>query len=183
MNGKVILLIVIFAIYTGYKFLSVSVSKSQMQAVVEGVLDDIDKETSDKSIKMRLIRRASAGAAPIDEGQIEVTRETRPGERITHVDVRSPLSISYLGTEWTLDGDVRGTKIIKVNEAYEARRAEGLRKAEERRLKQRAFAAEHSKKVEEAWFECEEMYGKGNCRLNANPGGKPGEIEKSYLKW
>ena len=64
MNGKVILPIVIFAIYTGYKFLSVSVSKSQMQAVVEGVLDDIDKETSDKSIKMRLIRRASAGALP-----------------------------------------------------------------------------------------------------------------------
>ncbi len=103
MNSKVLFLILMFAIYTGYKFLPVSVAKSQMKHAVEGVLEDIDKETSDKSIKTRVIRRASAAAAPIDEAQIEVTRETRPG--------------------------------------------------------------------------------KGNCRLSANPGGKPGEIERSYLKW
>ncbi len=123
MNSKVLFLILMFAIYTGCKFLPVSVAKSQMKHAVESVLEDIDKETSDKSIKTRVIRRASAAAAPIDEAQIEVTRETRPGERIIHVDVRSPLSISYLGSEWTLDGDVRGTKTIKVNEAAEARRA------------------------------------------------------------
>jgi len=183
MNGKVLLVILVFAGYTGSKFISVPFAKSQMQHAVDGVLGDIDKETSDKSIMIRLIRRASSAEVPIDEEQIEVTRETRPGERIIHVDVRNPLMVSYLGAEWTVDGDVRGTKTIKVNEAAEARQAERLRSAEARRLKERAFAAEHSKKVEEAWFECEALHGKGNCRLSGNPMGKPGEIEKGYLKW
>jgi hypothetical protein len=176
----VVLILVLFGIYSGYKWLSVSLVKSEMKHAVESVLDDVSHETTDKSIKARLLRRAASASLPVSEGNIKIRRESRTGERILHIDIEYPVTIDYLGSARTLESDLHVTKVVRVNEAAEARRAERLRREEERREKYQEFAGEYSRKLEPLWKECEEKHGKGNCRLEAWPGGGSGEIVKMY---
>ena len=124
--------LILFGIYSGYKWLSVSFVKSEMKHTVESVLEDVSHGTTDKSIRTRLLRRAVSASLPISEENIKIRRESRPGERILHIDVEYPVTISYLGSERTLERDLHVTKMVKVDEAAEARRAERLRREEER---------------------------------------------------
>ena len=176
----VVWVLILFGIYSGYKGLSVSLVKSEMKNAVESVLEDVSHGTTDKSIRTRLLRRTASASLPVSEGNITIRRESRTGERILHIDVEYPVTINYLGSERTLESDLHVTKVVKVNEAAEARRAEKLRREEERRQNYQAFAREHSRKLEPLWNECEAKHGKGNCRLEAWPGKGPGEIVKMY---
>lgn len=176
----VVLVLTLFGIYSGYKWLSVSLVKSEMKHAVESVLEDVSHETTDESIRTRLLRRAASASLPASEGNIKIRRESRTGERILHIDIEYPVTINYLGSERTLESDLHVTKVVRVNEAAEARRAEKLRRDEERRKKYQEFAGEYSRKLQPLWNECEAKHGKGNCRLLPWPGEGSGEIVKMY---
>jgi hypothetical protein len=160
--------VILFAVYTGYKFMSVPFSKGRVERVV------VD------GIRKRIIRRAEASSVSLAPGDIQVGREKLPGERVIHIDIAYPVTVRYLGGDRTIETDVHVTKVIEVDEAAEARRADAERRERHEINAKVAAAAEHVGRLKGALSECEQKHGKGNCRVMEMPGGSPGEIQKLY---
>ncbi len=177
-----VLIVIVFGVYTGYKFVPVSFTKSRITHVVDVALNDTTHLWTDDGLRKMIVRTASTGSLGLEESQITVQKETRPGERIVHIDVQYPMSISYLGSERTVNANVYVAKVFKVNEAAEVRRIENEKsQAEERRRqleRQERFASE----VKDAFAECTAKHGPGGCELTYgySPGARPGQLERRY---
>ena len=143
---------ILFAVYTGYKFMSVPFSKGRVERVVVTALDGIAHRASNDGIRKRII----------------------------HIDIAYPVTVRYLGGDRTIETDVHVTKVIEVDEAAEARRAAAERREQADIDAKVAAAAEHVGRLKGALSECEQKHGKGNCRVMEMPGGSPGEIQKLY---
>jgi hypothetical protein len=172
--------VILFAVYTGYKFMSVPFSKGRVERVVVTALDGIAHRASDDGIRKRIIRRAEASSVSLAPGDIQVGREKLPGERVIHIDIAYPVTVRYLGGDRTIETDVHVTKVIEVDEAAEARRADAERRERAEIDAKVAAAGEHVGRLKGALSECEQKHGKGNCMVMEMPGGSPGEIRKLY---
>jgi hypothetical protein len=177
-----ILVALVFGVYTGWKFVSVSFTKGQLEHTVQTVLDGTNHLATDITIRKKIVNAATSGSFPLEESQIEVQREKLPGSRIIHVSVDYPVAISYLGSERTVDASVHVSKAIQVDEAAEARReaaerrqAEAGRRAAER---ERRFRAD----VKDAFAECTAKHGPSGCELTYGyaPGAQPGQLIRDY---
>jgi hypothetical protein len=172
--------LVLFSVYTGYKFMGVPFAKGRVERVVQTALDGVPHRASDDGIRNRILRSAKVSSVSMEASDIAVGREKLPGERIIHVDISYPVTVSYLGGDRTIHTDVHVTKVIEVDEAAEARRAEAKRREQAAIDAKVAAAGEHVGRLKGALSECEEKHGKGNCRVMEMPGGRPGEIQKLY---
>ncbi len=177
-----VLIAIVFGGYTGYKFLSVYFTKSQLERAVEVVLKDTTHLSTDDEVRGKIVRRAGAGSLTLEPSQIELQRETRTGQRILYVGVQYPVPVSYLGSERTVNADVYMTKVYRVSEAAEARRLEREQRQEEAQRRAEAVRKRHDAEFKEAWTECEAKHGRGNCWMQSVPsaGGEPGKIQKLY---
>lgn len=161
--GRLIFVLVLFGGYTAFKFAPVSLRTSQVERAVDAVLEGASRELPDSAIRALVLKRANALSLPLDEQSIEVERETAPGERIVHVSIDYPITVSYLGSDRTFQRAIHRTRVYRVNEALEAQREEIRRQREEATQEGRERAHRRNENFREAWNECESKHGTGNC--------------------
>ena len=177
----VVWIVIAFAGYTGWTFMGGSSRRSDIAHTVEGVLEGIPHYTEDNVIKTRIVRNGKVNSLGLTQEEISISREQREGERIIHVAVAHPVTVSYLGSERTVGGDIEVTHVIQVDEAAEARRVDRIERAEDDKRRWRAKADRFMSKVRDAWQECEGKFGKGNCEMQKAPEGtRDGEVVKSW---
>ncbi len=178
--GKVLLVLCLFGAYTGYKFLPAFNAKSQIERAVEGVIDGKNHRQTDDYLKHNIARRAATASLELDKDAIEITRETRPGQRIFHVAVHHPITVNYLGAERTFADVVRLTHVVRVDESTEARFvAQTQRQAERQRLADESMAR-RIRNVDGAWADCEAKHGKGGCEVSTVPGTSGDEVIRDF---
>lgn len=137
---------IFLALYSGYKFFPVYLTKSQIQAAVDRSLDGNFRNENDETIKGKVVSIASSVSVPLDQANISIKREKLSGQRTIRVDFEYPHTISFLGFQKTLRRSVQVAKAVKVDEAAEARMEERLRQeAEEARV----IAEQNAKSREE----------------------------------
>ena len=101
-------------------------------------------------------------------------------QRTFHIAVDYPNTVRYLGSDRIAKSRLRMTYVLEVDEVALARQLEYERQrkaaieADER--KAQAFA----NKVQDAYEECEEKWGKGNCTMSESYGGDSNRIVKMY---
>jgi hypothetical protein len=176
----IVWILIVLGAYSGYKFAGFHFAKGRVERVVEKALDQVRHDTPDDGVRHRIIRQASASSISLELGDIQVGRESHPGERVIHVDVAYPIKVSYLGSDRTVKTGVHVSRSIQVDEAALARKEAARRRENEVNDAKRAAAGEHVGRLKDALSECEEKHGKGNCRVIETGGGKPGEIQKWY---
>jgi hypothetical protein len=177
----IVWVLVLLGAYSGYKFLGFQFAKGRVERVVEKALDEVRHDVTDDGVRHRVIRQASSASITLEMGDIQVGRESHPGERVIHVNVDYPVEVSYLGSTRTVDTGVSVTRVIHVNEAALARREAQRRREEAENEAKMAVAREHVGNLKDTLAECEEKHGKGNCRIVEMPGGgEPGEIQKWF---
>ena len=163
MTKFVVWIVLFFGVYSGYKFLPVFFAKGRVERAIETVLDDTRHDAAEGAIRHMIARRAVVYGDEIDKESIQVDRETREGERIFHVAINYPTTVSYLGSERTVTSEIRTTRVMRVDEAKLARAAETKRKRDEEEEDWR-------REMQGAWDECEEKHGQGNCTYSEIPG-------------
>jgi hypothetical protein len=180
--GWLVFVVTVFGIYTGWKFLTVPMTKSQIEAAIEAVLEDISHEAPDRQISALILRRAGVTEIELDEDALWIERESRDGERIIHVGVDHPVTFSYLGSERTVRTAVQVTRVIPVNEAAEARRAAAREEALERDRQAAARARRWSDKLGAELERCKEATG-SKCDYWVTGGGNvdPDNVEIQRL--
>jgi hypothetical protein len=166
--------LVIFAVYCGYKYMMISLAAGEMERAVESMINNTGWTTSYESletkIKSGIIKNADADSIVINEDDIIVSRERSEGEYLVEVVFPYPVKTSFLGVERTLDKRFHVEGSILINEAEFARREELLEKSD------RIVS-----NINDALSECEQIHGKGNCRLEMGPdGATEEEIIKNY---
>ncbi len=177
--GKLILVLVLFGAYTGYKFLPAFNAKSRIVRAVESVIDGKHRQTDDY-LKHNIARAAATASIDLDKQAIEITRENRPGERIFHLAIHHPLTVSYLGAERTFTDVVRVTHVVNVNESAEARyTAQVQRQATQQRLADESMAR-RTRNINSAWADCEAKHGKGGCEVGTVPGTSGERVIRNF---
>lgn len=176
--SHLVLVIIFLAVYSGYKFLPVYLTNSQIQAAVDKSLGGDFRNESDETIKGKVVSIASSVSVPLDQANISIKREKLPGQRTIKVDFEYPYAISFLGFQKTLRRSVQVAKAVKVDEAAEARREERLRQEAEEASKRaeeaRVIAEENAKSKEE----CEKQLALARKRSNSFFIGKCVEVPK-----
>jgi hypothetical protein len=180
--GWLVFFVIAFGLYTGWKFLTVPMTKSQIENAIEAVLDDISHEAPDRQIRALILRRAGVTEIELEEDEVWIERESRHGERIIQVGVGYPVTFSYLGSERTVQTAVQVTKVIRVNEAAEARRAAAREEALERDRQAAARARRWSDKLGEELKRCKKATG-SKCDYWVTGGGivDPDDVEIQRL--
>jgi hypothetical protein len=176
----VVMILILFGAYSGYKLLGISFASARMERAVQSALEEIDHKMSDDGIRMRIVRSASVSSLEVQKEEIAIDREKRHGERVINVRLDYPVTVSYLGADRTFHTDVDVTRVIPVDEAAEALREQRMRAQEADQQRKMDIAAEHVGRLKDALSECEAKHGKGNCRVSEGFGGRPGEIQKWY---
>lgn len=177
----VVWIVIAFAGYTGWIFLGGTSQRSEIAHTVEGVLEGIPHYTADEVIRTRIVRNGKVNALELTADEIFISREEREGERIIRVSVSHPVMVSYLGSERTVGGDIEVTRVVPVNEAAESQRLDRIERDEDQKRRARAKADRFMSKVRDAWSECEEKFGNGNCEMTKPPSGtRDGEVIKDW---
>lgn len=164
--------VLLFGLYAGYAFMPVACARSQVGRATETALEDISQDASDQAIRRSVAKRTRVASFPVDEETVLVHRESRPGERVIQVALAYPTSVQFLGTERVIVSEVEKTRVFQVDEARLAQREKATRDRREAIDRDRAM-------WEEAYAECQEIHGKGNCSFTGHPDGS-GELERNY---
>ena len=137
---------------------------------------------TDRQIRALVLKRAGVTEIELDEDEIWIERDSRPGERIIQVGAAYPVTFSYLGSERTVQTAVDVTRVYRVNEAAEARRATAREEALERDRQAAARARRWSDKVGDELERCREKTG-SKCDYQVIGGGQvdPDSVEIQRL--
>jgi hypothetical protein len=178
--GCIVWALIILGGYSAWKFMPVLLNKGRVERNIEYALQNMSQGSTEEDMQLRIVTKASAGSIELDAENVSVVKETEPGKRIFHIAVEFPNSVRYLGADRIVNSRVKLTHVIEVDEAALARQQEYERKRmaayEAEQRKARAFAG----KVDAAYEECEEKWGKGNCTLSETYGGESNSIVKMY---
>ncbi len=143
-SGKLIVFALLgFGLYSAYCFLPVFTTQSQFEHLIAAILEGAGHNLPDRAVRDKTLRAARAESMPLTENDIVITREKSHGERIIHVEMHFPVTVSYLGSERILHRTLHVSQSYKVDEAALAQRVaqeEERRRTQER--KQRASEAQ-----------------------------------------
>jgi hypothetical protein len=177
--GWIVLFVIAFGLYSGYAFLTVPITKGNIERAVSDVLDDVSHKATDDSIRVKILRRAEASQIELYEDDIWVERESQEGERTVHVGVDYPVTVDYLGAKRTVDTSLQVTKVYRVNEAALARQAAAHERMMERNNEAMEIAGRWNEKVVDELDRCRKATG-GRCDYSVIGGGgqvDPDEVE------
>ena len=178
--GCIVWGLIILGIYSAWQFAPVLLNKGRIERNVEHALQHMSPQSTEEDIQLRTVNKASAGSIQLDAENVSVVKETHPGQRIFHIAIDYPNTVRYLGSDRIAKSRLRMTYALEVDEVALARQQEYERQrkaaieAEER--KAQAFANE----VQDAYEECEERWGRGNCTISEGYGGDSNSIVKMY---
>lgn len=156
--------LILFGAYSAWAYLPVWSTKNTISRAATNAAADIKDSMSPEVAALQVVRRAKVSSLDLSEAPIEVTWERAKNERIVHVSVQYPVTISYLGSERVVDTDVYVTESVWVDEAAEASLAARKQWNQKRVEKiQRANQAIQGKK-RRAIADCEEETGQ-KCEI------------------
>ncbi len=178
--GKLVMVLVLFGAYTGYKFLPAFTAQSQIERAVESVIDGKKHRQTDDYLKHNIARAAAVASIDLDKQAIEITREDRPGQRIFHVAIHHPLTVSYLGAERTFTDVVRVTHVVNVDESTEARYAAQVQRQETQQRQADESMARRIRNIDSAWDDCEAKHGKGGCQVGTVAGTSGEQVIRDF---
>jgi hypothetical protein len=156
----VLLILVLFGAYSGYRFMPVMMAKGSVAHAVKNELVDITDSMTDDQIRKRIMRRASAHSLSLEEDKIWISRERRNDLRFYQIDVEVPITISYLGSERTIRTAVHVDESVPVDTFAEARQ-QAAKKRYDDQIEQIGAARDQ---LREAREDCERATG-GPCRF------------------
>ena len=73
--------VILFGGYSAWKFMSVSMAKTQVDRVVERAMEGVDYGPNDRAIATKIAGRASTSSVTVDPDDVEVRLDKRHGER------------------------------------------------------------------------------------------------------
>jgi hypothetical protein len=178
--GCIVWGLIVLGIYSAWKFAPVLLNKGRIERNVEYALQNMSPHSSEQDVQLRIVTKGSGGSIQLDAENVSVVKETQPGQRIFHIAVEFPNTVRYLGSDRIARSRVQLTHLIEVDEVALARQQEyeRQRKAvyEAKQRKAQTFADE----VQEAYDECQEKWGKGNCTVSETYSGDSNSIVKMY---
>ena len=178
--GCIVWGLIILGIYSAWKFAPVLLNKGRIERNVEYAMQNMAPHSTEEDMQLRIVTKGSGGSIQLDAESVSVVKETQPGQRIFHVAIEFPNTVRYLGSDRIAKSRVRLTHVIEVDEVALARQQEYERQhkaayeAEQR--KAQAFADE----VQDAYDECEDKWGKGNCAVSETYSRDSNSIVKMY---
>jgi hypothetical protein len=178
-----VIILLVFGAYTGYKFLPVELTKSKIEHGIVKAFEQINHRSTDEQIQANVARFVKTAGVTLEREAVQVGREQSQGQRVIHVDIYHPITVNYLGSERTVNKHIHQMKVIHVNEAAEAAYAEQIRRQEEQRQRDNEAEREYAGRFQEMWAECERIHGRGGCQVQYMPGGggdRFGQIQRHY---
>ena len=161
--------LIIFGLYSGYKFLPVLMTRSSISHAVQAEMAGVTDDMTDDMIVKRLVRSAKVASIELDPARITVWRERRQGERQIRVDIEHPVAIQYLGSERHVMSHITVDEVVPVDEVAEARRLARKQRDQDRIERIHAANAVRRDKLNAALAECERETG-GACEITGGPG-------------
>lgn len=158
--GVLILVVLVFGIYSCVSLQEVMSAKSSLTNAVESAIEDSPHHMGDQYLRRKIFKGATAARVGVPEDSITVVTERRPGEHIVNVSIPYEMEVSYLGGMRSFDIGVNVTKVVPVNEKLEAMR---LDREQKRRDWEEDVIERRDAQIKEAREECERSHGKGNC--------------------
>jgi hypothetical protein len=178
--GCIVLALLALGVYTAYKFAPILLTTGRVQRNVEYALKNMPPTSTEEDMQLRIVTKGSAGSIQLEKENVSVVKETETGRRTFHIAIKFPNTVRYLGLERTIRSHVKITHIIEVDEAALARQLEYERQRKARYEAEQRKAREFADKVQAAYDECEEEWGKGNCTVTETYGGDSNELVKMY---
>ena len=178
--GCIVWGLIVLGIYSAWKFSPVLLNKGRIERNAEYAIQNMSPHSTEEDMQLRIVTKGSGGSIQLDAENVSVVKETQPGQRIFHVAIEFPNTVRYLGSDRIAKSRVQLIHVIEVDEVALARQQEyeRQRKAayEAEQRKARAFAD----KVQDAYDECQDKWGKGNCTVSETYGGDSNSIVKMY---
>lgn len=174
---QLVLVLVLFGLYTGYRFLPAYFTASQVEGAIENVLRHSSHTTTDDTFRTKVVRIASENSIPLEERDIRIRRSSSHGERVVSIDFEYPYTVPYLGSERSFIRDVSLAHAFQIDEAMEARRQqqfdENMRRVAEQERQRKKLEAETLRKIDAEWEKCEQAIAAGmDCSVwSFGPGG------------
>ena len=134
---------VIFGLYTAWCWMPAYMTPSQLESGIENILSHLDHTSPDSAIVDRSWKAADSKDIYVPRGEIRLSREQRPGERVVNVDFEIPVTVSWLGSDKKLTRPVHVTHVFEVNEAAESQRLADIEEREARDREQNRIAMRH----------------------------------------
>lgn len=177
----IVWVLVIFAVYSGYKFMGVTFAANRVERAVQNAITGIALDSEESAIQQRVANKGSVAPVTLAPENVRVVKEKRPGQRIIHVDLTLPIPVDYLGSERIFTRSLQVTRVISVDEAALARQEQRERQRMAAYEAQQAEAGRFHRKVQSALEDCEDKWGKGNCTVTEmGTGGSQNSIVKMY---
>ena len=178
--GCIVWTLIVLGLYSAWKFAPVLFNKGRIERSAEYALQNMPPHSTEEDMQLRILTKGSGSSIQLDEENVSVVKETQPGQRIFHISVEFPNTVRYLGSDRIAKSRVQLTHVIEVDEVALARQQEHERQRmatyEAEQRKARAFAD----RVQGAYDECQEKWGKGNCTVSETYGGDSNSIVKMY---
>ena len=178
--GCIVLALLALGVYTAYKFAPVLLNTGRIQRNVEYALKNMPPTSTEEDMQLRIVTKGSAGSIQLEKENVSVVKETEPGRRTFHIAIKFPNTVRYLGSDRTILSNVKATQVYEVDEVALARHLEHERQRKARYEAEQRKAREFADKVQAAYDECEEEWGKGNCTVTETYGGDSNELVKMY---
>lgn len=159
--GILIIAAIGFGIYSFMQYKDVWFTRSSLEYAVKNAIEATPHHMGDQVLRRAIARQATAARVPIEDKDVILTQERRPGERLVTVSIENPMTISFLG-ERTVNAGINLNESFPVDEVAETRRVENDQKRdawEEKMIEQR------DEQIRDAREDCERVHGKGGCEI------------------
>jgi hypothetical protein len=178
--GCIVWALLALGAYSAWKFTPALLNTGRVQRNVEYALKNMPPQSTEEEMRLRIVSKGSAGSIQLDEESVSVFKETEPGKRIFHIAVEFPNTVRYLGSDRTVVNRVELVHVIEVDEVALARHEEYERQRAAAYEAQQREAQAFTDEVQAAYDDCEERWGKGNCRIAETYGGDSNEVVRMY---
>ena len=167
--GLLILVAVGYGIYTFVQYKGVWFTRSSLEHAVRSAVAETPAHLPDRVLRRRIARRATVARVPLEDADVVVSTQRRPGERIVTVSIEHPMTIRFFG-ERTVDAGIQMTESFPVDETAESNR---LAREQKRAAWEEKMIDRRDAQIREAREECERVHGRGGCEI-VLPGGARG---------
>ncbi len=178
--GCIVWALLALGVYTAYKFAPVLLNTGRVQRNVEHALKNMPPTSTEQDVQLRIVTKGSAGSIQLEKENVSVVKRAEPGRRTFDIAIKFPNTVRYLGSDRTIRSIVKVTHVIEVDEVALARQIEYERQREAQQEAEQRKAREFADKVQEAYDECEEQWGKGNCTVTETYGEDSNQLVKMY---
>jgi hypothetical protein len=177
------MILLAFGAYTGYKFLPVELTKGKIEHGIDKAFEQISHRSTDEQVQANVARFVQTAGVNLVREDIRVEREQSPGQRVIHVDIYHPITVSYLGSDRAINKHIHKAKVIAVNEKAEAAYAEQKRREQYERDRQDSAERDFARRFKQTWAECVKKYGPAGCEVRYGPASNAtrfGEVRRDF---